>query len=390
MEVQNDKYWDLIVTTLNGESTPSQEEELNQWISASEENRRFYDKARRIILASQKGGTIPVFNTDKAWECVVHNIRTDIRKKKLHRFIYYTSAAAAILIILISGLLFLPVKPQQEETIVTADIQPGTKKATLVLDDGSSIAISTEPIAISQAGAEIKNDSITGLSLSNDNSQITNEEVKYSKLIIPAGGEYQITLSDGTKVWLNSASELRFPSRFTGNSREVELKGEAYFDVTHNSKKPFIVKTTDMDIKVYGTEFNIYAYENDHKTAATLVNGKLSVKPVNGQEIMIYPSEQASYSRNGQQISIQKVDISLYTSWKDGIYSFENATLEEIMNYIQRWYIFDISYDKESLRSMRFTGEFQKNRPLSYGLELIKLTCEVDFKIDHNNVLVTK
>lgn len=390
MEAQNDKYWDLIVTTLNGESTPSQEEELNQWISASEENRRFYDKARRIILASQKGGTIPVFNADKAWECVVHNIQTDIRKKKLHRFIYYTSAAAAILIILISGLLFLPVKPQQEEAIVTADIQPGTKKATLVLDDGSSIAISTEPIAISQAGAEIKNDSITGLSLSNDNSQITNEEVKYSKLIIPAGGEYQITLSDGTKVWLNSASELRFPSRFTGNSREVELKGEAYFDVTHNSKKPFIVKTADMNIKVYGTEFNICAYDNDNKIAATLVNGKVSIKPVNGQEVMIYPSEQLSYSRNGQQISIQKVDISLYTSWKDGIYSFENATLEEIMNYIQRWYIFDITYDKENLRNMRFTGEFQKDKPLSYGLELIKLTCEVDFKIDHNKVLVTK
>lgn len=388
---QNDKYWNLIILVSTQEATFEEEEELRRWIELSDENRIFFEKSRKIIESTFKSGPVPVFDTDRAWEKVSYDISRGAYNNKLRiRKISRNIAAVAAMFIIAIGTLYFLNTPKQEAIQYTEDIQPGSKKATLILDDGSSIEISSQPLSISQSGSEIRNDSLKGLSLNaNEKTQIE-QAVKYSTLVIPQGGEYRITLQDGTQIWLNSGSELRFPSYFAGTRREVELKGEAYFKVTHDTRKPFYVKTQGTEVKVYGTEFNIYAYEDENIIATTLVKGSVSVIPSSGKEILIHPNEQHSYSKSEKITQVKTVDVNLYTSWINGIYSFENATLEDIMNYIHRWYDFKVDYENNNLRKTRFTGEFQKDKPISYGLDLIKLTCEVNFKINGNLITVTK
>lgn len=382
MEKKYEKYWELIVAVINKEATKTEEEIINRWRQESPEHQQFYNQTEQIIRSTENQTAVPSFNENAGWTKFTHTLAARKRHRITRRFLFSASAAAVIL--LISTTLFL----KQESP---SEIHPGSQKAILVLDNGTSINIGNDPLRISTTNIDIRNDSVSGLSFDVPENK-KQEVVTYSKLIIPQGGEYKLTLADGTEVWLNSESEIRFPSHFGENYREVEFTGEAYFKVAHNPDKPFYVKTSGMKVKVYGTEFNIHAYPDEDIAATTLVEGKVAVIPQDNHssETLIEPSQQLSFSRTRKSMDIKTVDVSLYTSWKEGIYSFEDESLEAIFNYLRRWYMFEIVYKEETLRQLRFTGEFQKDKPIEYGLQLIRLTCEVNFRIQGNRILVTR
>lgn len=375
MVKEQDLYWELIIQVICGEATPDEEQQLQEWLEVAPENRHLFEKAKRLLSATRKSPVVPVFDEQQGWTSFLQYLR----KRSMRRWMVSLSGVAAVLVLVF--FIFRTDRPEQAETI-----QPGRAKAILIVGNQPPIPVDNRPLSFSDAGNEIRNDSISGLVVHRQNEEA--EEIIYSSLVIPKGGEYRITLPDGTQVWLNAESELRFPSRFTGDSRRIEFSGEGYFKVSKDSLHPFRIVTQEAELKVYGTEFNLYAYEEEKEVAATLVRGSISVTPEGGEEVKITPSQRLSYSKETKEISVREVDTQLYTSWKDGLYTFENATLEGIFNYLRRWYAFEVEYTDERLKEMRFTGEFQKDKPISYGLNLIRLTCEVNFTIDENKIIV--
>lgn len=375
MENGYDTYWELIIQVLCGEADAEQQRQLQLWLEAAPEHRQLFRKAEHLLAATKKRPEQAGFDSGRGWAAFLRRLR----KRRLRRWALSWSAAAAVGGILIGSFLTFqqPVAPE---------IQPGSAKAILVIGDQPPIAVDNHPLTLAQGGNEIRNDSISGLVF--HHREENTEKITYSTLIIPKGGEYKVTLPDGTQVWLNAESELHFPSRFTGDCRLVNFTGEGYFRVAKDSLHPFRVLTGDAEIKVYGTEFNLYAYQEEKQLAATLVRGSVSVTPAGQKEVRITPSQRLSYSRETGEISVEEVDTQLYTSWKDGVYTFENTPLREIFHYLKRWYAFEVTYAEERLQDMRFTGEFPKDQPISYGLNLIRLTCDVNFIIEGEQIRV--
>jgi transmembrane sensor len=212
--------------------------------------------------------------------------------------------------------------------------------------------------------------------------------IQYNEIEIPRGGEYQLTLSDGTKVWLNSETTIKFPVVFSSNSREVYLlNGEAYFDVTENKNSPFIVHTSKMDVNVLGTSFNVRAYSDEKETTTTLVSGKVQVREADSKaEYTITPNEQASLTGSG--MNIRKVDVNRYIAWKNGRIFFEGNTLEEIFNDLGRWYDIEVDFEDSAASDLRFSVDVERYDNLSEILEILELTQKVEFKVVENTLKI--
>ena len=211
----------------------------------------------------------------------------------------------------------------------------------------------------------------------------------YNTIDIPIGGEYQLVLADGTKVWLNADSKLRFPVSFTAERREVYLEGEAYFEVAKDSEHPFIVHISRGAIEVLGTGFNVRDYREEQKTVTTLVQGKVVYRSERqpGREIMLEPGFQIK-DEEGGSLQPRKVDVILYTGWKDGKYVFENATLEEIMQVLSRWYDIAVFYKREEVKKLHFTGDLERYKTINDFLEFMEIGGNVRFSIKGKTVLI--
>ena len=205
-------------------------------------------------------------------------------------------------------------------------------------------------------------------------------------LRIPRGGEYTLVLADSTVVHLNSETELRYPAHFGGKERKVYLRGEAYFDVMPNAEKPFIVETEGMDVRVYGTEFNVTAYEEEN-VRTVLVEGKVGVKTAEGsEEVQLHPGQMAE--REGNGIVVQEVDTYNYTAWKDGKFVFEEENIERIMERLARWYNLNVFYANESVKNQLFNGVLTRFTEVEDILRVIEQTATVEFEIKGNTVIV--
>lgn len=278
---------------------------------------------------------------------------------------------------------------------VTPPILPGDNKAMLTLADGRVISLdeAARGDLAEQAGVRIVKTKDGQLSYEPINKSV-GEEVIYNTVSTPKGGEYQLVLPDGTKVWLNAASSLRYPVRFTGDQRKVELVGEAYFEVTpveaSNAKLPFIVATTQQQVEVLGTHFNIKAYANEDETKTTLLEGSVRVSiPARGAFDVLKPNEQAIIKSGGKRIAVTTVDPSSAIAWKNGIFAFHDNTIVEIMNTIARWYDVTVEYEggmppKDKI----FGGTISKFESFEKLLETIELTGTVKFKIAGRRVIV--
>lgn len=295
--------------------------------------------------------------------------------------------AASILLVLSIG-LFVVDRSEKAHTKLHAqnyDLPPGGNRATLTLANGSKIDLSKTKNGTlsSQSGSYIikQNDQLrysTG-------ADPAAAPVSYNTLSTPKGGQYQLTLADGTRVWLNAASSLKFPTAFTGSERMVELTGEAYFEVAHNSKQPFKVKSAGQTVEDIGTQFDINAYADEDAVTTTLVEG--SVKILDGQkETMIKPGEQYLLKSNHEGKVESDVDLDEVTAWKNGMFQFDNADIKTIMRQVSRWYNVDVVYQGQ-IPASTYHGRLSRNSNASVVLRILELSG-INFTIERGKIIV--
>ena len=221
-----------------------------------------------------------------------------------------------------------------------------------------------------------------------ENTETSMTDTAYNTLFTPRGCEYSIILSDGTKVYLNAESKLKYPVAFHGEKREVDLEGEGYFEVAHDSYHPFIVHINAVEIKVYGTKFNINAYKG-YPAQTALTEGSIGIHiPQDDKEILLYPGEIAEYDNSSGSLSVTSVDTKLHTAWKDGKFVFDNEPIEKIMTRLSRWYNIDVVYSDDEIKKRTFTGIVTRYTEISTILKLLKETTLIDFRIENNSVII--
>ena len=329
------------------------------------------------------------FNRDKKEEFA--RLENTIQERKSRRMTLRWSVAASVILLigLFVGRMVNEWRDLDEMRMLaeTERIVPGVK-AELILSTGERVVLNQQRVSIEGVNETgIQNDSVTGLNYTM--AKVQGEELVYNTMRIPVGGFYQLALSDGSKVWLNSMTELRFPVAFTGEERKVYLTGEAYFEVAPDSKHPFIVVTEEgMEVKVYGTEFNMSTYQ--HGVVQTvLVSGKVGIRVnATGKEGMLAPKQMAEYSEKTGMVRVEEADPYRYIAWKDGEFVFERETIEEIMERLGRWYDVKVFYENESLKQKRFTGVISRYENIEQVLRLIEGPATLRFEVKGNVVMV--
>lgn len=333
----------------------------------------------RVFQASDEGEAAPVVITHE-----------EVPVRKISRWPWWR-AAAVILLLAGSGIYFwrsqLPAKaPGNNMAQLQQELLPGGNKAVLTLADGSSITLdSMQNGALAlQGGTKVAK--LANGQLAYTDANTATKEVVYNKISIPRGGQYQITLPDGTKVWLNAASSLRFPAAFTGKLREVELTGEAYFEVAQAANMPFQVKVKDMKIAVLGTQFNINAYDDEAMISTTLVSGSVNV--IKGQATrMLRPGQQAQLTAQGVLEVSDRADMEAILAWKNGRFLFDGTPIELVMRQISRWYNVDVVYRGGTIQQ-HFNGGISRDVPLSKVFKMLEATGAVHFSVENGQVIV--
>ncbi|MBC5620544.1 FecR domain-containing protein [Butyricimonas sp. NSJ-56] len=312
-----------------------------------------------------------------------------INRARRVRMIRWGAAVAAVWVIALGIMLWMTSgeKNGDEKGLPVASniIPAGEKRARLTLADGSTVMIAeTSTRVLKEKGARIeyKNGEIFY------NTEIKTTEIVYNELEVPRGGECIITLDDGTKVWVNAETKLKYPVSFAGEQREVILEGEAFFEVVKD-KKPFIVKTSFGDVRVLGTAFGINAYVDQPEGYTTLVRGKVSVTAGAGEPLVIQPGEQVVSSKDGKTRK-QEVNVDEFVGWKDGIYVFRDKKLVDIMNTLERWYNISVLFEDESLKSLLFTGNLKRYDDINVFFDALSRTGDLKYRVERNHVILYK
>lgn len=360
---------------------------------ATAEETRFLESYYDYLSKNENRGTDTVRDLQNLEEENFNAIRTKIALPKRSKIIpfYKYASAAAILILICGGFYFLFNKDiansENEGNLAEAeniDVLPGTDKAILTLADGTHVMLddkttknisNKDGVTISKA----KNGQLI-YAVASSNNALAHKTVAYNTIQTPRGGQYQVLLPDGTKVWLNAASSLKYPESFVGNTRNVELSGEAYFEVAKNKDLPFHVKSVNQDVEVIGTHFNINGYMDDRTIKTTLLEGSVKVSNFNSAKIL-KPGEQAIADRSGNsKIRITSdVDTDDETAWKNGLFQFNDADLKGILNQLERWY--DIKIDYSSVPNKRYNGMVPRKAKLSEVLKMLGKTGNIKFEI---------
>ncbi|WP_455510990.1 FecR family protein [Butyricimonas paravirosa] len=371
---------ELLYKSIRGELSDSEREYLEQWRSDSPKHEalfmrvqddKYIDQELEVFINGEKKNSI-------LWECIRENSILR-RKRNLIRFSSWSTAAILLLIVGIS--LFM--RDRQEVVLVaTQNVLPGDHKAILLMDNGEKIELSDSmQLAIGK-----------GILASDNQLEYGNTEKNlasvYHTLKIPRGGEYRLKLSDGTVVFLNSESELRYPVNFGANSREVELKGEAFFDVVTDQQRPFVVRAEQVRVKVLGTSFNVNTYDKDY-IETVLVEGSIEFQiNAHNQEWRIKPNELARFDRKNKTIEVKEVDVLPYVSWKEGYFVFKNQSMEKIMNIMARWYDIKIKYEDETIKTLHFTGDIKRHADISVILKALTSSVNVNYTLNGRELIL--
>jgi ferric-dicitrate binding protein FerR (iron transport regulator) len=354
------------------------------------ENRKKIHHYLRLYSNSRAIGLLNQLDEEKAWERIQSNIadKKKVKTKKLHLWLPY--AAAVAIIAIVSTVLISQHSGEidfSKEYDFEQLAQQGDKSAIITLADGSHVKLTKdqEQQISEKDGTQITKDSLNNIIYLSKENQPT--ALLYNTINVPRGGEYSLTLSDGTKVWLNADTKLRYPVKFSDNKRDVYLTGEAYFKVAHNKQAPFTVHSHDAEIKVLGTSFNVSAYNDQEFIATTLVEGAVQIQNLGNQKLL-KPGFQSTVIRGRNEIDIREVDAYLYTSWVNGVYEFENMELEYIMTQLGRWYDVKFFFTEESYKHIKFTGALEKENSFEYALNLIERVADVDFAIQGRHIVV--
>lgn len=350
-------------------------------------------KELEVFFQLLKEGKLDTYLTDKMKEEISDVKESEKVPVRLIPTWTRIAAASVILIIAVGLFYFINQKPTDQlahhssaVSKLMNDAAPGGNKAVLILADGSKIILeSAEKGTLSQQG-DIQIIKLDDGRLSYNNGQgKKSNEILYNTIATPKGGQYQLTLSDGSKVWLNAQSSIRFPASFTGDERKVEMTGEGFFEIAHNATMPFKVSVDGLEVEVLGTHFNVNAYKDEPEIKTTLLNGSVKVKKGIASRI-IKPGEQAVLNNKNEKIQIVNPDMEEVLAWKNGLFYFDGASIQFVMRQLARWYDVNVIYEGD-LKERRFGGEIQKNLKLSQVLKLLEKN-NIHFSIVGKNIIV--
>ncbi|MEN5194325.1 FecR family protein [Sphingobacterium faecium] len=391
-----DQIVSLIKDKVQGTLSPEKERVLEKMLldhPRLQEILQEFDSTEKILKAVSNYQQVVRAHSQQREKFLLDNLLNKVRQQRDHspdtsiypikRRHYLYLAASCFLMFLLAGYLIFE---QQKTTkylhhTMISDFKPGTKRAMLSMDDGQNLVLSDAYDGISMMDALTYSDG----TVIADEQEIA---AKVMTLSVPRGGEYQIVLSDGTKVWLNADSKLIYPKSFAKNQREVTLTGEAYFEVSSDKSRPFIVHTKDQTVEVLGTHFNITAYQDEAVSLVSLVEGKVKVFHQNQPAQILIPGQQAAF-KDGQ-IQVYPVNMEEFTAWKNGEFIFNNEPLSTVIQKLARWYDVELVVDKK-LENMKIWGSIARNSRFSHVLRLIKMTDEdIHYKIEGRRVTFMK
>lgn len=366
--------------------TPAERDELDDWVTASDENTRLFIELtdeKNIAKGLKERG---LYNADKAVDLLKQKIAGREYKKPVNKIPFFAIGIAACVLLLLGVYFFTPILRKQKTSTtnptVQKDLQPGSNKAILTLPGGKEIVLdSAKGDIVKQDNLDVVNKSGI-LSYSGETSKID-----YHTLSTPRGGQYQLVLPDGSKVWLNAASSIKYPTAFSGKERKVEITGEAYFEVAHDANKPFIVGRGDVSVQVLGTHFNVNTYEDEDAVRVTLLEGSVRVS-ANSNSLTILPGSQAVLDAGKATWKETHPDLDEVLAWKEGLFEFKDAPIEDIMRQVARWY--DVTVKYEGKPSYHFNASIKRDVPVSKLFHLLELTDHVHFTIDKNTIIVRK
>lgn len=368
-------------------------QELEDWCAEREENRLFFKRVQEDDLLSKELAIyrrIDETEAKRRFRRRVGLIRREGGKSRVMKILPY---AAVVVVGILVAIVWQQHRPgQTTDPLVRSSrsIQPGRPQATLVLSEGQRVILQEEgntPIAVELGMvATRENGRLIYTSPEKKDSTV----VKFNELIIPRGGEYQLMLADGSRVQMNSASRLKYPVVFNQQERRVYLNGEAFFEVAKDSVHPFIVNVGEMEIKVYGTSFNINTFKKEG-VQTVLVEGSVGIKVLlSGEECMIKPGQLAEFNKEEGKIEVREVNTSLYTDWKEGIFRFENERLEDILETLSNWYNVDVFYQTPAVKELHFSGFMERYEQIDSILNAITISTGVHFVIREHTITVLK
>lgn len=388
MEI-NDNIFQAIQACWLGKASPNEIKLVQSWLDESEEHREEFRRLSKIHYQLAHAQTWKHIDTGKGKEKLNSRLKN---KRKLPIWGYVSTGIAAACLLLFTITEFISHEPVPQKTILDlAQVKSGSPKATLIFDNGQKVELNADnSFEIKIKNTIVKDGEVSGLSYELSDTLSTpesDENTEYNTLVVSRGGEYILTLSDGTKVWLNSETELKYPVQFTGNTREVCVQGEAYFEVKRDSLHHFIVHTPYTDTKVLGTSFNVSAYEDESTTEITLVSGKVEVNHQH-EKCILQPGWQAVTNNKSGTLEAREVDIASYVSWKDGMFEFNDMPLEQLVSQLSRWYDVDFFFANSNIRDFKFTGAIKRSNTLMFMLEFIEKTSNVYFKVNGNVIQI--
>lgn len=381
---EEERLYYLLKVYTDHTATEAEEKELFEWAMMAEDDHVLKNHIFQLL-----GTKNEISFTEVDWERIFQSVIKKIKREKpaIRKWVWYKVAAAVAVLLMASGGLFLIMNKEKKgdlikhrlasESMFKNDVKPGGTKAILQAGN-QQVRLNANDTSFTLGGnhVQIQNGALTVGNIA---------PVQYV-LTTPLGGTYSVMLSDGTKVWLNAGSELRYPSLFQGGTRTVSLSGEAYFEVATDVNHPFIVKTSGQDIKVLGTEFNVEAYTDDAEIITSLIKGKVQVE-AGGKNLVLDPGQQSLWNKQDRLDINPDADIAQAVAWKNGYFRFDKADIQSIMTQLARWYSIRVVYEP-GLKNQYFGAIMNRNNNISQILDMLSATGEIHFKVEGNVVMV--
>lgn len=391
MAVTTERLHYLLTQYANEACTKQELLELLEAIKQGDHDLALKSAMDPLLADIKEHDLIPGIDKEKIFNNI---IRPTIVIPFYKRVWFRVSVAAAIIFAIGSVLMVAGHRPDQQlisasKVKFTNDVAPGGNKATLTLANGRSISLTdAQKGKIADQGTAVITKTSDGQVVYNTSSVLQSNDGGDMNLIeTPKGGKWDVTLSDGTKVWLNASSSIKYPSTFTGDERKVEITGEAYFEVAHNAAKPFRVITRGQTVEVLGTHFNINAYDDESMVRTTLLQGKVRISK-GSQTALLKPGQQSVTQLSDNAITVKEADTELAVAWHNGYFQFDRSDIHSVMKQLARWYDVDVKFAGKVTHD-KFGGSIPRDASLSQVLRTLEQSM-VHFKIDGKTVTVTE
>ena len=376
--------WWIIERSLDNRLSQGEKERLKAWLEASEEHVRFYERVKAFRAEGMPGADYP------AWrEEFVRDLEARQRRRRIFRWRMWGSVAAVLALgIGMACWWWMKRDEVPQEAVYVAYQEPDRSKVHLVTATGEVLDLSaTASLDTLEIDGQAVIRNATGLVYAPQDSCADDSCQRMNEVYVPRGAEFNLVLSDGSHVWLNSDSRLRYPSVFRGDVREVEVSGEVFFEVARDERSPFVVKVEGLEVVVLGTKFNVNTRVVE-RIQTTLVEGQVAVNLPAGQSVVLEPGEMASANVVSGEVRSEQVNVQKYVAWRYGRFCFEEATMEEIMRELALWYDVEVEYRNGALKSERFTGSLPRSESIMEILKKIEQTTYVHFHVAGNRIII--